>query len=143
MSETEWTTFLSSCHAPHTGGLPECSGPFPLPCPALPNGLTYLSRVPSHPGSLSVPGGGAGGPGARSLVQQPRDEGCVWGAAPFVPLSHAHTCLCVKIVKPQVYSLWSEMQCGRNGEPRLALPWTPGSRTRLACVQARLQGFNP
>lgn len=39
-----------------------------------------------------------GGPGVRSLVQQPRDESCEYGTAPFVPLAHAHTCLCVQTV---------------------------------------------
>lgn len=76
-------------------------------CPALPNDLTYLSPLP--PWLLISSWGGAGGPGVRSLVQQPRDGGCVWGTAPFVPFSHARTCLCVQTVHLR------SVACGQRG----------------------------
>lgn len=111
------------------------------PCPtALPNGLTYLT-FPSYSGSLSAPGGGAEGPGVRSLVQQLLDEGCVLGTAPFVPLKQAHTCLCAQTVSLGLGAcgqrcLWRTRwaQVGTALAPRY---WNKAS------IQASLRGFKP
>lgn len=56
----------------------------------LPNALPYLCPL-LWTDSLSTQEGGAGGPKARSLVQQPRE--LYVGALPFVSLLYACTCL--------------------------------------------------
>lgn len=104
------------------GGLTWGQGPCPT---ALPHGLTYLP-FPSYSGSLSAPGGGAEGPGARSLVQQLLDEGwlCVGNCTLCPPRTCPHLPVCADS-KPQVGSLWSEAQVEETVGPDWHGPGPP------------------
>lgn len=77
-------------------------------------------------------GVGPGGPrGNNSGAAATRWRLCAESPT-FCPLSRAHTCLLCADTEPRVCRLGSAEQHGGNGWPRLALPWTPGSRTRQA-----------